>query len=516
VTREAAAFADAVRRAMNLEAQHDLPGAFAAYETALALRPGAPEAVLPLAQLAFRLGEYGVSEKLYAHLLAQGPVEPGVICGYAAALREQKRFDAAIDLLKPVIAQNPAIPQLWRALGEVMAAQLDGANALIFYDEALRLAPDDPSTRMLRACQLLDNGQQEDGLKELEAVIGRFDDPDDDASAAIAHAHALLRAGRLEDGWRAYEARYRYGATQEVHYALWAPHWRPGEPLAGCNMLVCAEQGLGDEVLFASLLPDVVRDLGPDGRLTLAVEPRLVALFARSFPRARVIAHRTQRIDGLLQRSFPDFDQSSLDAWALMGDFLSVYRRDIADFPAGNVFLTPDPARVAHWKGVLDGLGPGPKVGVLWKSLKGGNLRDPAFAPFADWREILTTPGVAFVNLQYGDSTEEARRAEEWGAPMLRLPGLDPKDDLDELAAVSRALDLIVAPSNATSNIAAACGGEVWLLAPGQSWTQLGQKNYIWYPGVRTFHPPSLKDWSRPVRRLRAALIERFSAPCTG
>jgi Flp pilus assembly protein TadD len=502
---------ETLQRAERLESQHDLPGAFAAYEAALNIAPDSLLVARRLANLAFRLGDYELAEKFYAHLLRGPEVDAALICAYAAALREAGKSDAAIDLLKPVVGQNPDIPQLWRALGEALAAQQDRDHALIFYNEALRLAPDDAATRLLRGWLLFELGHETEALEDLAAASGQFDDADDEASAAIAHAQLLLATGDLARGWAAYEARYRYGATQEVHYALWSPHWRPGAPLAGRRLLVCAEQGLGDEVLFASLLPDLLRDLGPDGELTLAVEPRLVPLFARSLPQARIIAHRTQRVDGLLQRSFPDFDQSRIDQWALMGDFLSLYRSRLSDFPAENVFLTPDPARVAHWRAVLDGMGDGPKIGVLWKSLKSGARRDPYFAPFDAWRDVLTTPGARFVNLQYGDTAEEAQLAEGWGAPLLTLPGLDVRDDLDDLAAACRALDLIVAPPNATSNIAAAAGAPLWLVTTRRSWTQLGAPDFPWYPGARVFHPDTLSDWSGVMGALRAALIGRFA-----
>ncbi|MGN6422524.1 MAG: tetratricopeptide repeat protein [Asticcacaulis sp.] len=507
----ATALTEALHRAERLESQNDLPGAFAAYEAALGVAPDSPLVARRLANLAFRLGDYGLAEKFYAHLLRGAEVDAALICGYASVLRELGRCEEAVDLLKPVVAQNPEIPQLWRALGEVLAAQQDNDNALIFYNEALRLAPDDAATRMLRGWLLFEMGHETEALDDLAAVSGQFDDADDDASAAIAHAQLLLATGDLAQGWAAYEARYRYGATQEVHYALWSPHWRPGESLAGRRLLVCAEQGLGDEVLFASLLPDVLRDLGPDGELTLAVEPRLVPLFARSFPQARVIAHRTRRVDGLLQRSFPDFDQNQIDQWALMGDFLSLYRARLSDFPTENVFLTPDPARVAHWRAALDGMGAGPKIGVLWKSLKSGARRDPYFAPFAAWRDVLTTPGARFVNLQYGDTAEETRLAQGWGAPLLTLPTLDVKDDLDDLAAACRALDLIIAPPNAASNIAAASGAPLWLVTTRRSWTQLGAPDFPWYPSARVFQPADLSDWSGVMREIRDALIARFS-----
>ncbi len=48
------------------------------------------------------------------------------------------------------------------------------------------------------------------------------------------------------------------------------------------------EQGLGDEFMFANILPDLQDAVGPNGKLQVAVDKRLVPLFARSFPKADV------------------------------------------------------------------------------------------------------------------------------------------------------------------------------------------------------------------------------------
>ncbi|MCR6660776.1 MAG: hypothetical protein NVV72_16055 [Asticcacaulis sp.] len=211
-------------------------------------------------------------------------------------------------------------------------------------------------------------------------------------------------------------------------------------------------------MLFASILPDLIRDIGPEGALWLAVEPRLKTLFQRSFPEARVIAHRTQMIDGILQRSFPYLENGATEGWAVMGDFLPLYRRRVSDFPAENAFLKPDPARVAYWREQMAAISDKPKIGILWKSLKSGAQRDRYFPAFEDWADLLRLDGVTFINLQYGDSDAEMAWAAENGFSIQTPEGIDLKDDLDDLAALCSAMDVILSPSNATSNIAAACG----------------------------------------------------------
>jgi hypothetical protein len=98
-------------------------------------------------------------------------------------------------------------------------------------------------------------------------------------------------------------------------------------------------------------------------------------------------------------------DWEDVDLWSPIASLLAGFRRDVDRFPERSAFLAPDPERVAHWRRELAGYGEGPKVGVLWKSLKIDAGRVRYFSPFERWRPILTTPGVTFVNLQYGDSS---------------------------------------------------------------------------------------------------------------
>ncbi len=195
-----------------------------------------------------------------------------------------------------------------------------------------------------------------------------------------------------------------------------------------------------------------------------------------------------------------------------MGDFLASRRARLSDFPKENAFLTPDPARVAHWRAYLAALGPGPKVGVLWKSLKSNALRDRSFSPFEQWKGVLATPGATFINLQYGDIDADMAEARAAGIAIHAPMGIDLKLDLDDIAALCVALDIVIGPSNATTNIAAACGAHVWLVSPLWTWLAFGEDHYPWYPSARLFKAQKHGDWPAAFADVSAALDEHIHA----
>src|SRR5690606_33006575 len=134
-----------------------------------------------------------------------------------------------------------------------------------------------------------------------------------------------------------------------------------------------------------------------------------------------------------------------------MGSFLRQFRTDSGSFPDRAGHLHADPDKVAHWKGELDKLGPGLKVGLHWKSLVLKGSRSRYFSPFQRWEPLLRTPGCRFVNLQCGDTAAELAEAERAGLDVW-TPPFDLRDDLDDLAAMSSALDLVIGPGIAGVN----------------------------------------------------------------
>ena len=492
------------QRALAFEAARDLPAALDAWQHALIEAPQSLDITAHLARLAFRLAMWDMAEKFYAHLITNGRHDIATVKAYAETLREQSRFEEAVGLLKSLLGEHPGEPALWEALGTVLAAQGDNDTALVFFAEALRLAPGDLHARFHHGCALLENGQTREGLADVIACAEGFRDPDNRASAALTAAQAFLALGDLANGWLWYTARHKRGAQGEVHYALDLPRYQTGASYRNTRLFVSTEQGLGDEILFSSILPDIAGDVA---ELGIGVEPRLVPLFQRSFPSATVVAHRTRTLDGRIVRDFPDLEPADFDLYGLVGDFLPVKRAGIADFPASNSFLKPSPERVDHWRGYLAALGNRPKIGILWKSLKANAQRDRYFAPFALWQTLLARDEVTVVNLQYGDTqAEQAITGERLHTPH----DIDLKDDLDDLAALCSACHLVLGPPNATTNIAAACGVKTWILSTPGTWLSLGQSDIPWYPTARLFAPQSLKDWSPVMAEIKDALIAEF------
>ena len=144
--------------------------------------------------------------------------------------------------------------------------------------------------------------------------------------------------------------------------------------------------------------------------------------------------------------------------------------------------------------------------------MKIDGARSRYFSPFAQWEAVLKTPGISFVNLQYGDCAEELARArDEFGVEIWNPPGIDLKDQLDEVAALSCALDLTLGFANATSNIAAACGAPTWIISVPGAWTRLGTDRMPWYPQARIFTPEGFGEWEIIMGEVAQALGEQFT-----
>jgi tetratricopeptide (TPR) repeat protein len=487
----------------------DFASSVKAYEAALRLLPNHGDVANDLGRLAYRMGMLEQAEKLFCHYIAVQPDNPEGVNNLASVLRDQGRTTEAIDLLKATIMAHAGSSMLWNTLATIMIEDGDIENAQTFFAEAIRLAPKFGKARYnLGQCKLA-LGDPQGALEDCDAALKLVITADDREMMRLARSSYLLAMGRLAEGWDDYEARLSSQFADVTHFLVDRPPWKPGAKVAGKTVLVLGEQGLGDEILFANTLPDLAERIGPQGQLRLAVEHRLVPLFQRSFPDAEVTAHGTGLYATRPVRAAPGTDLSGVDLWAPMGSLLREFRRSLDAFPDRVGYLKADPRRVAHWKKALARAPAGPKVGLLWKSAVNKDARHRYFSPFEHWAPVLRTPGVSFVNLQYGDCSEELAQAQrDFGVQIWTPSGIDLKQDLDDVAALCCALDLVVGFANATFNIAAACGAPNWLVSTPGSWPRLGTDRYPWYPQTRVFLPDAYGAWSSVMQPMAEALAE--------
>ncbi len=494
---------------MARERAGDFVSSIQAYESALQLLPDQAEIANDLGRLAMRMGMPEQAEGFFRHFAAHRPGHAEAANNLACALRVQGRRSEAIEILRPAIQADPGSAMLWNSLAAVVAEDGDQANAEIFYAEAMRLDPGFAKPRYNLANALADRGEVAEALPLVDGALKTTRAEDERQMMLLARATLLIALGRLAEGWDTYEARHHPQFADTLHFAVERPAWRPGLDLSGKSILVIGEQGLGDEVLFANVLPDLLERLGPSGRLTIAVEPRLVPLFARSFPQARVGAHTTVTHGGRSIRLLPFLeDTADIDLWTPLGSLLREFRREVAAYPERPRFLVAEPERIAHWRTVLTTAPAGRKVGLLWKSGTARGARHRYFSAFEQWAPVLRRTDVTFVNLQYGDCAEELAFARsEFGVEIWDPPGIDLKQDLDDVAALACALDLVVGFSNATFNLAGACGAPTWLITTPGAWPRLGEADrYPWYPQARVFAPPVYGDWDTAMAKVAEAL----------
>ena len=498
--------------ALAAETSGDLTGALSAYEGALALDPEDAALLKGLARIALDLGMPPVSDAFSRRALARNPEDAEAVCLLSRALAAQGQGDGAVEVLSAHLTERPESPEVWNALGVLIADRGDLASAQTFFDEALRLAPSLTPARFNAANLLMTRGETHKALSALERIPQTGLSPRDRATLVFSRACARLRLGDLSQGWRDYAIRNDPGFPGSADFDIPGRRWRPGEPLKGADLLLVGEQGLGDEVMFAGLIPELLDGPHAPASLALAVEPRLVSLFQRAFPGVPVTSHATQETGGRKVRRLSTgyAEGGHPKSWAPMADLLPDLRPSISAFPDRDRFLEADPGQVGAWRDWLATEAPGLRVGLLWKSGLMSGSRNNAFAPFETWAPVLRIPGITFVNLQYGDCDGEiafARAA--LGVEIRTAEGLDLKQDLEGVSALSSALDLVIGVSNASFNLAAACGAPAWLITAPDAWTTLGAATYPWYPQVRMFASRTFGDWETVFQSVADALAER-------
>lgn len=494
---------------MALERMGHLHKALVTYQRAFELDPEDPELLINLGLIAWNMKQIEGAARMFSLYIETCPDSPLGYNNLGSVLCDMGRPEDAIETLRSAIFRMPQEPILWNALATVLAEEGRAEESLVFYNESVRLDPSFARLHHNLGYAYAHLGMLKESLAEYEISLKHVKDPAERLETEHSRAICLIGMGRLEEGFREFEARNNRRFRAFVNHLIKAPQWQ-GEDLCGKRIAVIGEQGLGDEFMFANILPDLARMVGDKGLLQIAVDQRLVTLFQRSFPNAEVGAYDDRTLidpDGNKPLRFVKFitDTQEPDYWVPMGSALQYLRKDIGDFPH-EAFILPDQGRVRKFRAALESKGPGPFVGICWRSMMLAAKRAKYYSALDMWEPILKIPGATFVSLQYGDAAEEIARVRENFGVEIHTLDVDLKDDIDGAAALSAAVDLVISAPTAAAANAGAVGSEVWFLTAGRTWPQLGTDEYPWYRKTHVYSPAKFGDWASLIPQVAGDL----------
>ncbi|MGC9953799.1 MAG: tetratricopeptide repeat protein [Rhizomicrobium sp.] len=502
--------ADPYAQGLKLSAQGHYAQAIEHFERALAIKPDDTHTLFALGNTARALGMSRPAEEFYRRVLRIEPQRLEAVVNLANLLRAQGQFAAAEALLQPTLADNPDAPELWLTLGSTYREMGDQERAAEHYRQALQRWPNYSAALGNLADLLADDGNTEDALALYDRALKA---ESDNAQLRLNRAVLLLLKGDLKRGWRDYAARLKLADKVPVpDHGL--PRWNGGA-LKRTRLLVTAEQGVGDQIMFASMIPDLAeRAAAEGGSLILECEPRLAALFARSFPSVAVRSWDVQTREGVVRARYGWLKAAGgANAAIEMGTLPRFLRKDIEDFPPTKSYLRPDAAEAEHWLTLFAGA-PRPLIGLCWRSGSTGGHRAVQYAPLEAWAAFVRELPGSLVCAQYDAKDEEIAALKAIsGRDILVPPAIDQKNELDRTAALLSALDAMASAPTAVSWLAAAAGIFTCKILYDTSWTSFGCTYEPFAPSALYVMPRARGDWADAFGQAEALIKSRFASP---
>jgi tetratricopeptide (TPR) repeat protein len=311
----------------------------------------------------------------------------------------------------------------------------------------------------------------------------------EDALFNLSGAHLMQE--RFVEGWQYYETRFFKSPTLSARLEGLKPRW---DFTPGVSLLVWAEQGVGDVVMFSGLLDDVIRDCR---RVHLAVDPRLHPLYRRRFG------------DSLVLHQFDEpLELIDAEVQIPLASAMSRYRRSSSEFAASRQgYFSADTDLVQRLRAqiVVDTK---PLIGVSWHTTNRmtGMARN---VPFASLLQHYRGQSVRLVNLQYGPIGAELKQARKAGVDFVSVDAIDTLNDIDGLCALISACDAVVTIDNSTAHFAGALGVPVSVLLPHYcDWRWgLHKRDSLFYASASLLRQTTPGDWDSVLAQLKSETI---------
>lgn len=502
----------------------------ASYREALRLDPNNTDALIQLALLLRsekRLSELGFA---LSPPSKEPHPDPGILLVQGLIALDQGRLQDAETAFRHAIKRQPKSALLWTNLGLSLSRQNkfeESQNAyeaaieidprlvevriniadLLKYDspkvardhlnEAIRIDPKNKFAHdLLGFTQFMD--------QEYDAAIDCFThalEIEHDFEQAAAHrAGAYFLKGDLRAAWPDYNRKYGRSGSVGSPVADKLPVWEQCRPTTG-PILIWTDQGPGDEILQLGYIADI-REKAP--ALIIATSERLVPIATRSFPDATCVSVSS------LQESNSGIGQPVAQCSAMQAAALCWHSFD--DRPIRQPYLVADKSSVSQFRGDYRNRGQNrPLVGISWRSTN-ADFGSKKSLRLTDLIPILACEEAMFVNLQYGETTEEiAELPAEIRRRIICDENVNPLVNMDQFTNQVGALDLVITTSNTTAHVAGALGCRTWTLVPrvGPGWLWYwfdDRTDSPWYPQMRLFRQRQKGNWTYPLAEIQECL----------
>lgn len=395
--------------------------------------------------------------------------------------------------------------EILNALGSCYKHENLTARARAYFEEAQAMIPTNPDIQNNMCTLYINEGNPEKALEHADTALSI------EPSHAQAHWNrslALLEMGRYKEGWLEYDWGVRADVRAERNYSkIPIPFWDGSK---GKRLIVYGEQGIGDEILFASMLPELIKD---SSSVVFECHRKLHTLFANSFPSLDIYPTREDAMVTwpLKSNGSPRY---TFDAKISIGSLGRFYRNALPDFP-GTPYLEPTSESRLTWAERLATLPPGPKIGISWI---GGHKRTRVEVRSVELEKllpILSQKGCTFISLQYTPCEAELEQLEQkHGIKIHHWPEAVYSSNYDDTAGLVANLDLVISVATSVIHLAGAMGIPCWVLTASRAaWREYyGGDACPWYSSLTMFRQAhGSVDWEPVIAEVAEKLGELLS-----
>ena len=441
------------------------------------------------ATILIHLSKFDKAEKILKNLIITESNNVNILINLSLTQIENNKLESASEYLKKAIILNPNSYGAYYNLGLLEDKKGNTNLATNYFLKAITLNPKHEKSHYNLGCLYQQIGKIDEAYKEFKKAITLNKNYID---AKINLSRLQLSKHEFIHGWEGYELRQ--GGTNKTYSILNVEKqniWN-GKKFNG-ELIVHGEQGLGDQVLFSSVLEELKNYCNS---IKVSVDKRLVPIMQRSF-KGMVFLNKMKPIQ----------IKSNKTKNILLGSLCQYLRKEINDFEFNkSPWLKASKTKIDEINNMFS-FNKKIKVGISWK---GGSVkRVNREINIIDLCSIFDEKKYELINLQHANFKDDIDLVnKKLNRKILYSKKLNYKEDLDSVLALIDKCDLIITLGNTIGHLSSAIGKKTFILvAPNAQWYWLSEyKKKLWYPNCNVIISKNNDNWSESISFLESII----------